>query len=328
MNHRINFMAAVACVAVLTGCDWGGVDSDESWNDAYSWLNFGGTYTLADVGNVNVLKPVTPSPAPTPTPTPTPDKPSSKVETFKAQIAHVFNTTDKRGNFSGGVLNDGGKVGDGVVPRSVMVVVSDKFGERSFRDDGEGNLFCAASPSCRGTFRYGTGAWSLSGLRDMINPPIKVIVTYTYTMSTDNPDAGGGGDGGWDDNTGGAGTATEETGLQITFLHVTQKGNLLSMRDSAGNVYSGRFTGASVPSTGFMMPMDVRMSFEVKSANGISIVGSFSGNWSGAVSADMGMLNNRLLSATIATKKGHDDIRGTSSSIAIKTPALPPAAAE
>ena len=42
----IPISAATVCAVALVGCEWGGVHSGESWNDAYSWANFTGTYKL------------------------------------------------------------------------------------------------------------------------------------------------------------------------------------------------------------------------------------------------------------------------------------------
>ncbi|NLF85565.1 MAG: hypothetical protein GX571_05615, partial [Lentisphaerae bacterium] len=46
-QRNVLLTSAVAAVIGLTvGCEWTGTSSEESWNDAYAWVNFSGTYRL------------------------------------------------------------------------------------------------------------------------------------------------------------------------------------------------------------------------------------------------------------------------------------------
>ncbi len=38
--------ALAALIGLTVGCEWTGTSSEEAWNDAYSWVNFSGTYRL------------------------------------------------------------------------------------------------------------------------------------------------------------------------------------------------------------------------------------------------------------------------------------------
>jgi len=62
MKHVFAGALAVFAVAVLSGCDWEGVDSDSGVTQRYNWVRFDGTYVSAvdrylvedfDVGNSN-----------------------------------------------------------------------------------------------------------------------------------------------------------------------------------------------------------------------------------------------------------------------------------
>ena len=271
MNHRMNFMAAIACVAVLTGCDWGGVDSDESWNDSCSWLNFSGTYQLSDAGKI----------------------PGGAGATGVKTVSKKFSGDRMAG--MPGVVSD---IGSGIVPGSVTIAVTDAHSNYTLEDNGQGAV--AGEGGTSGTINYLTGAWSVNLGGEKVDNPT-VAVTYSFNGGTSGSDAG----------------------ISITFLHVTQKGNLLTMRDSNGTTYSGRITGASTPKDGSMAAQDVRVSFEVASASGVKIVGHFSGDWSGAPAGAAGVLSNRLISATISNGNGHDDVHGVASAISLKSPSAP-----
>ena len=280
MNHRMNFMAAVACVAVLTGCDWGGVDSDEAWNDAYSWLNFSDTYTLSNPGNFE------------------------SIDLGGEEKGEVKAPGDGSTKFNGTIPGLNGKIGDGIVPGSVTVKLegqNDIVGEHSgitLKDDGKGN-FKGPAPADGGIIAYSTGAFSAWAGSIRIE---SVSVSYSYYAK----------------KTGTSGP------YNVTFLHVSQRGNLFTMKDSNGTVFNGRITGASLPKDNYSVASDVRLAFEVASDNGDKIVGNFTGHWSGAPSGSTGVLSSRILNGTFYHGGEHDDIHGESSTSVNLTPPAKP----
>ena len=70
------------------------------------------------------------------------------------------------------------------------------------------------------------------------------------------------------------------------------------MTGDSGIKYTGRMTGSNVSKDGYVAAQTVNISFEVSSANGQRIVGSFSGTWSGATDKNYGTLSNRKLNGT------------------------------
>jgi hypothetical protein len=144
-----------------------------------------------------------------------------------------------------------------------------------------------------GVFEYGTGKGSVT-LEDTPGDSDngkKIEITYTYIVS---------------------GTVTTP-GSEITLFTVNQQGNLLTFTDNNGVAYSGRVTGANVPSDS-RSSGNVRLNFEVKSSKA-TIVGTLSGDWSGGTT---GTLSNRSLLGTYSAQGGIDvDIQGASGSISI-----------
>ncbi|NLF23489.1 MAG: hypothetical protein GX590_10055, partial [Lentisphaerae bacterium] len=80
-----------------------------------------------------------------------------------------------------------------------------------------------------------------------------------------------------------------------------------------GTVFSGRVTGANVPSDS-RSSGNVRLNFEVTASNNAKIIGTLSGDWSGGVS---GMLANRSLLGNYFYRSNKADIQAASGSIAI-----------
>ena len=139
--------ALAALIGLTVGCEWTGTSSEESWNDAYSWVNFSGTYRLY------VVK--VPAEAGTPT----------KINVVNE---HHGTTVDGTQNYSGTLRETP------IVAKSVTI----QIGEVVFRDDGAEKLVGANG----GTIEYGTGAWS-ARTQEATGPGLPIRASYTYVRS-------------------------------------------------------------------------------------------------------------------------------------------------
>lgn len=256
MKRNFLLTGAVAAVMSLTvGCEWTGTSSEESWNDAYSWANFSGTYHLYNTVD------------------PTEESTESEVLVSSEGVGSTSDTDSY-----------GGTLGRRPVVAGSLVI---QISGTTFTDQGDGTLAGGQS----GTINYATGAWSA---RTLGTPPVEgqpIIASYRYLL---------------------AGTVTSP-GSALTTLTVNQKGNLLTFTDNNGMVYSGRVTGANVPSDS-RVSANVRINFEVASSSA-RIIGTLSGDWSGGTT---GTLSNRSMLGTYSAQGGIDvDIEAASGSIAI-----------
>ena len=267
MKHNFLFTGAVAAIVGLTvGCEWTGTSSEESWNDAYSWVNFSGTYRLYNTVDA------TPG--------------SSGTTSTSTKTAEVSN--ENHGNTTATDTYSGTLRRLPVVEGSVSL----NIGGTVFTDQGGGVL----SGGQGGTVNYVTGYWSarLAGL-PLVGLAIRASYSYSYEGTDTTP-----------------GTPATP-GSTITYFTINQQGNLLTFTDNQGVVYSGRVTGANVPSES-RTAGNVRLNFEVTAANGAKIVGTLSGDWSGGTS---GTLSNRSLLGTYSRGGNHVDLQGASGSISI-----------
>lgn len=253
LHHKFLLTGAVAVVIGLgAGCEWSGTSSEESWNDAYSWANFSGTYKL-----YNDLVPTDATTIPV---TNEGLGSTAATDTYNGTLGH-----------------------HPVIAGSLTI----NIGGTTFTDQGNNTL----TGGNGGTINYGTGAWSAQTVLNPAVPGQTITGTYRYQVS---------------------GTVTTP-GSSITLFTVNQQGNLLTFTDNNGVAYSGRVTGANVPSDS-RSSGNVRLNFEVKSSTA-TIVGTLSGDWSGGTT---GTLSNRSLRGTYSAQGGVDvDIQGASGSISI-----------
>lgn len=128
MNRSVYLFAAAACVVSLSGCDWGGAH-ENTWNDAYSWLNFTGTYKLANAVQI-----------------------TNEEEPQVSLLSGSFNFKTSSASMS--VAHTLNPVGIGVDPGSFSVKIGDQVGT----DDKNGNIV----GSFNGTINYSSGAWSVN----------------------------------------------------------------------------------------------------------------------------------------------------------------------
>jgi hypothetical protein len=268
LQRNLLLTSAVAAVIGLSvGCEWTGTSSEESWNDAYSWVNFSGTYHL-----YNVV-------AATPGSDPTESVSETEIEVVNENQG---STISAKNAYSGALRNTPVKAG------SVTITIDGL----PFVDNGSEVLVGANG----GTIKYGTGAWTANTGTDP-DPGRVIRASYTYVRS------------GTVVNPGTPGTP----GSTISTFTVNQQGNLLTFTDNNGTVFSGRITGANVPSDS-RSSGNIRLNFEVTASNNAKIIGTLSGDWSGGAS---GTLANRSMLGNYFYRSSKVEIQAASGSIAI-----------
>lgn len=315
MKSIFRFGAAAALLAAtLVGCDWGGVSSEESWNDAYAWANFSGTYKFVtevivpednDTGsgdadsNDNFSN--------------YPDKDHS-VTIANINKAGDFKFTVPRGDYS-------------IKPGSVTVTLfylinkgtaQEKDEYLTLKDNGSGKLLYGgnAEHTYNGEVEYTTG--KINGSSGALY--VKYAeVTYSYYYK-----AGSSASISSDSSSGSASSP-------ITWLNVTQKGNLLTLQDNDGRTYAGKITGASCPdadAAGYVTAGHIRFSFEATCTSNAKykISGSLSGNWSGAQNETSGTISDRTMDASFSDGGSPIQFQAVSGSVTVVARTVTPVA--
>lgn len=312
MKSVFRFGAAAAVIAAtLVGCDWGGVSSNESWNDAYAWANFSGTYKLvtevyvdtnnSDGGNEGENS----------------GNPSK-------QGAPVVGAQNLGYGVTATIKINKEQVLLGLVPGSVSVKVEYREDANTIRefkmdDDGNGNLttkhFQGDHPS--GTITYSSGEIGLTFLSTMYVEKATVTYKSYYDASLGV--------------TGGTSSDGASHSYPITWLNVTQKGNLLTLQDNDGRTYAGKITGASCPdadAAGYVTPGHIRFSFEATCTSNAKykISGSLSGNWSGAQNETSGTISDRTMDASFSDGGSPIQFQAVSGSVTVVARTVTPVA--
>ncbi len=213
-----------------------------------------------------------------------------------SNVTQIAVSNEGQGATSLGQLNY-----NGTLTRRPVVAgsVTINIGGISFHDNGSGGL----TGGNGGTITYATGQWSAQ-LAENIAQGSAIAASYSYLATSSSAISGD---------------------RVITVLTVNQTGNMLSMRDNNGVVYSGKVTGASVPGDTSAPASNVRLVFEVRSENGAKINGTLSGDWSGAGEGGAGTLSNRHLEGTYISGKHTEEIRAASGSVSLTpTPIIGP----
>ena len=152
------------------------------------------------------------------------------------------------------------------------------IGPKSVQDiNANGVLYCEGNSV--GSVSYSTGGWSISEYLGVAGGT-PITIRYHYWTKGGVPPISG-----------------EQT-VPISFLNVIQQGNKFTMTGDSGMKYTGRMTSSNVGKDDYVAARTVNISFEVSSANGQRMVGTFSGVWSGASDTHYGVLSNRKLDAT------------------------------
>lgn len=280
MHFRFSHLVLFSAAALaFSGCEWGGAH-ENTWNDGYSWLNFTGTYALSELAAL-----------------------TSSGSTSSEEASSSTSTTVSTANFTSKGTKSGSKSWTGSISlkgtnptiRSFTVSLIGGKGGTGVGDPETGLI---TGPSISGSFT--TTSWNITYEGNSDSWPDDVTATGTYTYEN-VVTPGGGGSG----------------GTTISYLHVTQKGNVLTITDSAGTVYNGRTTGSSGPANGYENAGSASMSFEASSSGGGRIVGSLTGVWSGSSDKTHGTLSGRTIHATISTHGSNVDVVGTAPSIVL-----------
>lgn len=295
--------AAAAVVAIaLSGCEWGGVGSDEAWNDAYSWANFSGTYKL-----VNEI--------------PTGDASSTEGSSSSTTESSTTSTTTTKTNLYSKTQTFAFKEGTSTYSGLTTPIYPGKTSisfaafTDTFTDNGDGTLNHSGDGSASGSINYASGSVSVSfaGAR----PDTTMTVKYSYYTVTTTTTGNGSTTTTTTDSLGNASKSKTKKTAPITWLNLTQKGNLLTFKDNDGTTYSGRITGASCPKAdegGYIQAAHIRFPFEATCTSNprITLSGSISGDWSGGSSATSGTLANRTIDATYHTGSSSAQIMAVS----------------
>jgi hypothetical protein len=298
-------LAGSASIA-LVGCDWGSSgEGEDTWNDAYSWVNFTGVYRGTGGG---VL-----------------------VSDFTASGGVSTNGVGVTTNSIHGEYIETAVVGqstytgvfryNGIVPGSVLLTA----GVFVLTDDAGGGALAGSGKT--GTIDYGTGAWSIDLMGEWPPGGTQIRADYESTGHVNGSSDSGGGD--VVDNNSGA------TGITIYQFIVEQQGNNISFMDNNGSVYSGKLGRVSTtgginqdnvsstrtPTAGTTVFGDYNVTGTSKVGKQVRMVGSLQGVVMGAGSSIS--LANRVLLGTWLEKDGKTgQINGEAASVAINVPGV------
>lgn len=251
---------SAAICAALVGCEWGGVHSGESWNDAYSWANFTGTYKLVNAMPIS-------SDSGTTTINSTSHSGSAGIKVLEnatsAEITGLKTPIDKG---------------------SATVTV----GGYTFQDNGEGTMVATSSGGKNGTISYTGGAITI-GFAEK-HPALSGSVTYSYTTSNasgnNNLQA---------DNTPFRWLNLNQKGnlLTIEMVGDDSKSAIFSGKITGASC-------PTADEEGFVQAGHIRFTFEATRTTNAkqTLTGSISGDWSGSSSARTGTIANRTIDAT------------------------------
>ncbi len=273
MHFRISYLS-IALVASLafSGCEWGGAH-ENTWNDGYSWANFTGTYRFvkavyympvasseSDSGSESKQLKLINGFA----------KEAASAEYSGQAIASMSSPTSAGGSFS---------VANGLVPGSVEMTVSLKNGGTAIITSDSANNLIYQNQTVGSVTESGTWNFTLP-IEANASEGDSIVMNYKYYGSGDPK-------------------TKPNNAVYLSFLKVTQQGNKLTMIGDSGMVYKGQLTGASTSKDGYVAAQQVRLSFQVTSATGnMTIIGHFSGVWSGAADKQYGVLSERTIQGT------------------------------
>ena len=279
MHYRAFSLAVLSAAAlVLSGCEWGGVH-ENTWNDGYSWLNFTGTYALSELAALG-------------------SSGSTSSESETSESTSTVSTADftSPGHKSGTTISGSISL-KGSNPHITSFNVSLGGMGTVTGDPATGQI---TGENITGSFT--TTQWTITYSGNSAGMPDSATASGTYTYEGVVPPSppGGGGSG----------------GTTISYLHITQRGNVINITDSAGNSYSGKTTGASTPTDGYVNTGRAHMSFEASGSGG-RIVGSLSGVWSGSSDKGHGTLSGRTVHATMTMGGSNVDVVGTAPDMVI-----------
>ena len=297
------FGALATCLLVgVVGCEWDSSSDGNSWNDAYSWVNFSGVYRGINGPLIKNFTAGGPNINPPPTPGPGLGIPIV-VNNENGGTAPAFQTI-----ITGALVNR-----PGIVDGSVTIVFNPTVpngSSGSFTDSGgvltgSVNLVgpddTTAQPAT-GTINYDTGAWTLNLTSPGLLSECAIRANYVYNAEVvqeptePEPDPSDPSNP-WDD---------------IYTMRVDQLGNKLSFIDSKNGRYEGVLTGVSntggdsTGQTGGQIEALFEVNGNTSDGRPITITGSFTGLYIAAgedsdstteSASTTGFLNNRVVQA-------------------------------
>ena len=153
-RHMILPTTLAALLALTVGCEWTGTSSDEAWNDAYSWVNFSGSYRL-----YNAISPT--------------DDSTDTTEQVQYAVKKPQTVESNGGaNYSGTLANRP------VVEGSVTLYI----GPATLTDQGDGTLAGINNNKISGSINYITGAWSANTSSEVVDGST-FRATYAYKVT-------------------------------------------------------------------------------------------------------------------------------------------------
>jgi hypothetical protein len=291
----------LAVVVLLSGCEWDSSSDGNTWNDAYSWVNFSGIYRGVNGALIKDYTPGGPSVNP---PTVNPgDDILIVVNNEDAGTAYSLQTVltglldNRPGIVDGSVTLIFKDIASGVDSGSV----TDSGGVLSGFVNLVGPDDATAQPAT-GTINYDTGAWTLTLTSPGLLSARNIIANYVYNVAvvqppSPEPDDPSDPSNPWDD---------------IFTMRVDQLGNKLSFIDSKNGRYEGVLTavsntgGDSTGRTGGQIEALFEVNGSTSDGRPITITGSFTGLYiapgedsdstTGNARAT-GFLNNRVVQA-------------------------------
>lgn len=292
---KLAWRVVVPLVAIgLAGCDFTKPGDGEYWSDAYSWVNFSGTYKSPSGGAVVVLPGTMAS-----------GSSNTVTKTVDAETVGVLHGTD--GVYAGNLAHYP------VVPGSAMFSSMDW----TFSDNGSGTLLISSTGGWTGSghISYANGAWSLNiteGGTSNKGNPITARYQYSFTSTI-------------------AGESSDI--INVYTLTLMQQGNLVNMTDSNGSQYSGKMgslsgsngNGASTtPVNGDQVIAQYQMTGHNNlSGRDVEIVGTLQGDV--VISGTSYYLANRTMTGTWSESDGTSlDINGVAGQIVVTTPTTTP----
>lgn len=153
---RQMLVLALGGVVLAGGCEWTGTSEGESWNDAYSWVDFSGVYRAADGA-------------------------SPIVTGGSSSGSSAYVKTESSGSTSDGVFNYSGTVSQApIVAGSVTVRIGNVV---AFSDNGAGALAQVGGTGV-GSISYATGAWAVAANGVLVPGGQTITVTYQVAATS------------------------------------------------------------------------------------------------------------------------------------------------
>lgn len=294
MKHNV-LLALVVTFAFgvigLTGCEWTGGSSDNSWNDSNSLANFNGTYQASSGYLVSEYTA------------------TSVTSTSSNGLSYAQATGESGGTASAGDKTTfSGQTVNGLIKPDTLTITFGNLG--SFTDDGSGHLAGSirrgeadsAVLTGTGTIKYDTGVWTITLEPDGLASSKAITVSYSYAVSSSG---------------GSSSSSSGASGVSIFAFNVQQTGNSLKIVDNNGSLYTGSL--GDVRTTGNLSSSSQGADF----VNGDQVSASFSASGTSAAGKHVNMVGTFQGTAAgvskVTTKSGNSVTYTTSMALENRT---------